>query len=191
MTARSTAQPYVRFEDFLEAEAKSDLKHEWLDGVVYAMGGGSLEHSRIATNLTALLKGALGGRCTVFNSDAMVYVRATNLATYPDASVVCGPVERQSVHRNGQLLGEALVNPSVLVEVLSPSTESYDRGEKFSHYMRLSSLQEYVLVWPEEFRLEVHRRPEGRGHWTVEAAGAGGLVTIGGTPLSVDDLYAP
>lgn len=186
----SPSAQYVAFEDFVAREQGSEIKHEWLDGVVYAMVGGSVEHGRLATRMTAALTAKLAGRCTVLSSDVMVYVRETNLATYPDGTVVCGPLDVQKVMRGGKVAGEAIVNPTVLVEVLSDSTESYDRGEKFAHYMRLASLKEYVLVSQRERRIEVLRRPESRGHWESAAAGAGEAVTIAGATLAVDEIYA-
>ncbi len=97
-----------------------------------------------------------------------------------------GPVESQKIERNGHVLGEALLNPTVLVEVLSETTEEYDRGEKFAHYMRIPSLREYVLVSQDTPRIEVFRRPE-RGHWIRQEARAGG--TIAGRTIHVDDIY--
>lgn len=178
---------YVTYEDFLDAERGRETKHEWLDGVVYAMGGGSLEHSRLAANLTALLKGALSA-CEVFQSDAMLFVRASKLSTYADVTIVCGPVESQKVERNGRVLGEALVNPTVIIEVLSDSTEAYDRGEKFAHYMTLHSLKEYVLVAQDTQRIEVFRRSE-RGHWKHDVARAGETVDVAGVAVPVDAVY--
>lgn len=92
MTSPS-AEPYVSFEDFLSAESSSETKHEWVDGVVYAMAGGSVEHGRLATKMTAALTLKLGGRCTVLSSDVMVYVRETDLATFPDGGVLCGAMD--------------------------------------------------------------------------------------------------
>lgn len=182
-------QPYVTFEDFVVSERDSASKHEWIDGVVYAMAGGSVEHGRLATNVTAALRAKLAGRCRVFSSDVMLYVRETNLATYPDGSVVCGALDVQQVLRNGKVIGEAITNPTLIVEVLSDSTESYDRGEKFAHYMRLSSLSEYVLVSQDERRVEIFRRPEGRGHWLREVMGEGETATLHGESVTVDGIY--
>lgn len=181
------APSYVSYEQYLEAEIAGDEKHEWHDGVVYAMAGGSLEHSRLAGNIHAVLKAALGG-CEVFQSDAMLFVRARQLSTYADVSVVCGPIESQKVERNGRVIGEALLNPTILVEVLSPSTEEYDRGEKFGHYMTLPSLRDYVLIAQESPRIEVFRRPA-QGHWVHVVARSGGHVEIGGKLVAVDDVY--
>jgi Uma2 family endonuclease len=165
-----TAESYVSYEDYLDAEQSSTTKHEWLDGIVYAMAGGSLEHSRVAANVTAALKSA-HANCEIFQSDAMLFVPATKLSTYADVAVVCGGVESQKVERNGRLLGEALLNPTVIVDVLSDSTE-YDRGEKFAHYMRIDALREYVFVSTKNAKVEVFRRPR-RGHWKRDEAGAG------------------
>lgn len=189
MTSGSSPEPYLSFEDFLAAEEAGDTKHEWLDGVVYAMAGGSVEHGRLATNMTAALRAKLAGRCTVLSSDVMLYVRETNLATYPDGSVVCGAVDVQKVVRNGKVIGEAITNPTVIVEVLSDSTESYDRGEKFAHYMRLGSLRAYVLVSQDVRRIEVFRRPAGRGHWQQEIAAQGQSVTLEDEIIRVDEVY--
>jgi Uma2 family endonuclease len=181
------ADPYVTYEDYLAAEQAGTAKHEWLDGVVYAMAGGSLEHSRLAGNMHAALKNAFAA-CEVFQSDAMLFVRASALSTYADVTLVCGPVEAQKVERNKKVIGEALINPTVIVEVLSDSTEPYDRGEKFAHYMLFPSLKEYVLVSQDQPRIEVFRRPA-RGHWTREQAGVGETVVIHGKPIVVDEIY--
>jgi Uma2 family endonuclease len=190
MVDGSSPQPYVSFEDYVAQEQGSEVKHEWLDGVVYAMAGGTVEHGRLATKVTAALTAKLAGRCTVLSSDVMVYVRETNLATYPDGSVVCGPIDAQQVVRNGKVVGEAITNPTVLIEVLSDSTESYDRGEKFAHYMRLASLKQYVLVSQRERRIEVLRRPSARGHWERAVGEAGGTIGVQDVTLAVDDIYA-
>lgn len=182
-----TAEPLVSYEEYLAAESSGTTKHEWLDGVVYAMAGGSLEHSRLAGNVHTALKLAFPG-CEVFQSDAMLFVRATGLSTYADVTLVCGPVEAQKVERNRKVLGEALVSPTVVVEVLSESTESYDRGEKFTHYMAIASLREYVLVSQHPPCVEVFRRPA-RGHWASEKAGPGESIVIHGARVEVDTLY--
>jgi Uma2 family endonuclease len=183
----SIAPSFVSYEDFLAAEQHSETKHEWLDGVVYAMAGGSIEHSRLANRIATALTNALD-TCEVHQSDAMTFVRATQLSTYADVAVVCGPVEVQKIEREGRVLGEALLNPTILVEVLSDSTEEYDRGEKFAHYMRIPSLREYVLVSQESPKIEVFRRPE-RGHWVREEARPGEVISIGGCKIRVDDIY--
>jgi hypothetical protein len=118
--------------------------------------------------------------------------------------VVCGPLETITVKRNGKSLGEGVTNPVVIIEVLSESTERYDREEKFGYFRALPSLQEYVLVSQDDKAIEVFRRPapsspgrgstpasmpEPRDHWTCERAGSGGVVTIHGCPIEVDAVY--
>lgn len=98
---------------------------------------------------------------------------------------MCGPLATYRVAK----LGEAIINPTILVEVLSESTEKYDRGEKFAHYMKIASLEAYVLLAQDERRIEVFRRPD-RGHWTFEAATAGESLTLRSRALSVDAVYA-
>ncbi len=187
--AQSSPQPHVAFDDFVAAERDSDTRHEWLDGIVYAMAGGTIEHGRLAANILAGLRTTLPRACQVYSSDVLVYVRETRLATYPDCSVVCGKPEVEQVVRGGKVLGEALTNPTIVVEVLSDSTESYDRGEKFAHYMRLPSLEAYVVVSQAARRVEIFRPPSDKGHWSCENVVSGASFTLGGEALSVDDIY--
>ena len=128
--------------------------------------------------------------CEVFASDTMLYVNEANLSTYADASVVCGPVLTMVAKKNGKSLGEAVINPTIIVEVLSESTERYDRDGKFGAYSQLPSLQEYVLVTQDERRVEVFRRPAAGADWTCEVGRSGGAVTIHGASIEVDSIYA-
>lgn len=139
----SVATRRVRYtlEEYLQLEAYANVRHEFLDGEILAMAGGTPEHGATAMRVAAALVTQLRGRpCTVYSSDVRIRVAATGLDTYPDLSVVCGPEQRDVDDRN------ALVNPIVLVEVLSPSTEDYDRGEKLEHYKQIPSLREVVLI---------------------------------------------
>lgn len=180
----------VSYEDYLAAEETSDIKHEWLDGLVYDMSRGTPEHARLTVNVAAALRTALKGTCAVYSSDAMLFVRETSLSTYADVSATCGSVETHRVVKNGRALGEAITNPTLVVEVLSEATEDYDRGEKFGHYMRIPALKEYVLVSQDEPRVEVFRRPDGGGHWQHEVATAGQTIVLHGCAILVDDIYA-
>lgn len=181
----SAPVPFISYEEYLALEATADVKHEWLNGIIYAMSGGTPSHARIATNLTAKLHAALAGkRCAAFNSDLRIRVRETGLATYPDVSVVCGSMETDPKDEN------ATTNPTLLVEVLSETTEAYDRGEKFAHYRRIPSLREYVLVGQTEPRVEVFRRnPDDT--WTLYEF-TGGLVRLQSIDVAVPlaDIYA-
>lgn len=174
----------MTYAEYLAAEEASDVKHEYLRGEVFAMAGGTLEHSRLAVNMAGELRNVLAGRrCVVFNSDARLRIAATDRATYPDVMVVCGHVERAADDP------EAIANPVVIVEVLSDSTEADDRGEKFAHYRRLASLREYILVSQRGPRIEVFHR-EG-DHWTFNEFGPGDsarLLAIEAA-LSVEAVY--
>lgn len=149
------------------------------------MAGGTIEHGRLASRCDHLLRLALGDRaCEVFSSDTNVRIEASNRTTYADLLVVCGRLERSPMDP------EAVVNPTVIVEVLSSSTEAYDRGEKFRHYRRLASLREYVLVSQHEPLVEVWRR-DGDA-WRFAEHGPGTSVELASLEavVSVDALYA-
>lgn len=149
------ARQLFTFRDYVDLEEDSTVKHEFLDGWVWAMAGGTPDHTAIAVNVSTLLNNQLRGRsCRVFGSDLRVRVRATGLSTYPDVSVVCGKLEMDPEDPKGH----TVLNPQVVVEVLSPSTETYDRGEKLEHYQQISSLCEVVLVAHDERRVDVWRR---------------------------------
>lgn len=149
------------YADYLAREQASAVKHEYLDGEIYAMAGGTPEHGLICANVIGELRAQLRGKpCRVYTSDVRVRVQATGLATYPDVSVACGPREVDPEDRN------AIVNPIVLVEVLSSSTETYDREEKFAHYRRIPSLREYLLVSQAEPHIHHYRRNDD-GTWTL------------------------
>jgi Uma2 family endonuclease len=176
---RYTFAEYVRLEEF------SNVKHEYLAGEIYAMAGGTPDHAALAMNLGAALVGRLGERpCRVFSSDLRVRVLATGLASYPDVSVVCGPLERDPEDRN------TVTNPLLVCEVLSDSTEDYDRGEKLDHFKRIVSLQECVLVSHRVPQVSVWRRGVD-GAWSQEVAGAGGIARLEsvGSEIPVDEIY--
>lgn len=174
------------FVDYLQLEEDSGVKHEFLDGVAWAMAGGSPDHAAIAGNITTLLNIALRDKqCRVFSSDLRIRVKATGLSTYPDVSVICGSLELDPEDRKGH----TVLNPRLLVEVLSPSTEQYDRGEKLAHYKQIQSLDEIVLVAHDERRLEIWRR-EGPT-WTLRVARGTEAAELErlGCSLPLDDVY--
>lgn len=181
-TARRLHYSYAQY---LDALAMSELKLEFYDGDIFAMAGGTPEHGLLAAGLTVLLGNQLPAGCRLLTSDVKVRVRATGLATFPDLSVVCGELQRDPDDAN------AITNPALIVEVLSPSTEDYDRGEKASHYRQLPSLQAVLLVSHAERRLTVLRR-EG-ADWRVTEHRDGEEVELA-TPslrLAVRDVYRP
>ena len=148
------------------------------------MSGGSIAHDELAARIVAALGRQLGDRCRVFGSDLRVRVSETGLATYPDVIVICAPIERDPEHR------ETVTNPIVLVEVLSESTERYDRRDKMYHYRRIASLRAYVLVSQKEPRLEVYRRnPDDT--WTLFDVRAPGSIELEalGCQLDVEAIH--
>jgi Uma2 family endonuclease len=157
-----------------------------LDGWVWAMAGGSPAHAAMAVNVSTMLSTQLRNRpCRVFGADLRIRVLATGLGTYPDVSVVCGKLELDPEDPKGH----TVVNPRVVVEVTSPSTVEYDRGEKLEHYQRIDSLEEVVIVSHDERRVDVWRRSEAR-QWELETArdGAVRLRSID-CELPLDDVY--
>lgn len=155
------AQPRLSPEQYLEIERPAEFKSEYYNGHMYAMPGGSYKHARVIANLTATLyPGLKGGPCTVSSSDLRLRVTPNGLYTYPDMTVVCGAPQ----FVDGQK--DTLVNPVLIAEVLSPSTEAYDRGWKFSQYRKIESLQAYALVSQTEPRIEVFRR-QPSGDWLL------------------------
>ena len=183
------ATAYVTLEDYFESEVSAEReapKHEWFDGVVYAMSRGTPEHARLAFRAGRALANALPATCEVYSGDLMLFVESVNLSTYADVSVVCGALETKTVRKNGKSLGTAVLNPIILVEILSESTERYDRDGKFQAYKRIASLEEYVLVSQDERKIEIFRRSTGfRG----DTATSGESFLVHGVALSVDDIY--
>ena len=150
---------YLAFE-----RAQTDARHEYLNGEIIAMSGASLVHNIIVSNLVIILGIQMRGRsCNVFASDMRVKIPATGLYTYPDIAALCGALALEDD------VADTLLNPSVIVEVLSPSTEAYDRGAKFAHYQRIESLHAYVLVAQDRPRIEIFLRRED-GDWLYSVA---------------------
>src|SRR5664279_3651773 len=140
-------------EEYLDIERKSEIRSEYIDGQMVAMSGGSERHALIAINLQGEIWSQMKGRpCKVYPSDMRVKVSPTGMYTYPDVSALCGKAEFEDGHT------DTLLNPTVIIEVLSDSTELYDRGKKFAHYRRIDSLREYVLVSQNKIRVEHYRR---------------------------------
>ncbi len=182
---KGALRPRYTFEEYLDIETRSAaIKHEYVAGEVYAMAGGSVEHSALATTLSGLLLAHLrGGPCRPHGSDLRIRIESEDVATYADVSVVCDPVERAADSATHVL------NPRVVVEVLSPSTARYDREQKRLYYQQIPSLQEYVLVAQDRRRVEVwHRVDAGWSHGFADAGQSTRLPSID-FELSVDELY--
>src|SRR5438105_11912 len=145
----SLTEGFFTAEQYLALEREADYKSEYVNGQIYAMSGASREHNLIAFNLITALGTQLRGRpCEGYGGDMRVKVSPTGMYTYPDVSVVCG----EPHFDDAQL--DTLTNPTVIIEVLSPSTELFDRGGKFAHYRTLQSLSDYVLVAQDKMQVE-------------------------------------
>lgn len=167
------------YDEYVAFDAASQEKHEYCQGVILAMAGGTPEHSLLKSNLGRHVGNALDGRpCRAFDADLRTLVEVADFATYPDLSVVCGPFQRSPRDPN------ALTNPTVLFEVLSRSTAAYDLGEKFDRYALLPTLQEYVVVDTERVSVRVFRR-DGVS-WVLDRYGPGDTVEL----RSVDARFA-
>ena len=173
--------------DYLAFErAQTGIKHEYLNGEITAMVGASVAHNLISVNVLTALRTQMRGRpCNVFSGDMRVKVSATGLYTYPDVSALCG--ERQLEDD----MFDTLLNPSVIIEILSPSTEAYDRGIKFAHYQRIASLQVYILIAQDRRRIEIYRRQESDNWLYAAAEGADARVDLDviGCNLTAAEVY--
>jgi len=176
----------MSYAEYLAAEALSEVRHEFLNGEVWEMSGGTPEHAALAAAVSGELRNALRGKpCRVYSSDLRIRIPETGLSTYPDVAVVCGQLATAADDE------QAAVNPVVLVEVLSPTTEGYDRGAKAAHYRRIAALREYVLVSQSQPHIEVHRRTES-GRWELLEARPGETIELAslGVGLDVSAVYA-
>lgn len=172
-------RPRMSYPEYLDLEARSAEKHEFLRGEVWAMAGGTREHALYAMNFLRRLGSALEGRpCSPYGSDLRVRIDETDRTTYPDGLVICGPSAFSPVDPL------AVTNPLLILEVTSDSSEADDRGAKFAHYRRLPSLRDYVLVSHREPRIEVYRRAE--GFWAMTDAVAGQRIVLPSLEVSLD-----
>lgn len=185
MTAQP--KPYISEEMYLQRERTSLEKCEYYDGGVYAMAGASEQHNLIAMNVAALLHAHLRGRsCRTYPSDMRVKVMKTGLYTYPDFTIVCGQSQFIDPEKR-----DTLVNPTVIIEILSPSTERYDRGLKFQHYRTIETLQEYILIAQDKHHIERFTRQENNEWVLSEAIGIESSIPIASIQarLHLEDVY--
>ncbi len=152
---------YFSPEEYLEWEAHQEIKHEYINGEVFAMTGGTLSHNAIAVNLTTALKNSLRrGPCRVYMADAKLGISESGPFHYPDVMVTCDERDRDA--------RQVIYHPCLIVEVLSPTTEGYDRGKKFINYRRIDTLREYILISAEEIQIECFRL-NNQGRWELES----------------------
>ena len=149
----SDPRPRISPEEYLALERQAETKSEYLDGEIFAMTGASRKHNRLSVNLTVALDSQLRDKgCEVYANQMRVKVSVTGLYTYPDVIVVCGEPQFEDAEV------DTLLNPTLIIEVLSKSTEDYDRGTKFLHYRALPSLREYILIAQNRIHVEHHLR---------------------------------
>jgi Uma2 family endonuclease len=152
--------PRMSEAQYLEFELGSDAKHEFFNGEIFAMAGASEEHSSIAGSVSAhLYPQVRKNGCKVHSSDMRLKILATGFFTYPDISIYCGELKFTGDRP------DTLTNPTIIIEILSPSTELHDRNAKFRQYQQIPSLKEYVLVSQDEPRIERYLREEGKKTW--------------------------
>lgn len=184
MTVQS--KPYLTPQEYLALERSAEYKSEYVDGEMVAMSGATREHVLIVLNLASGLKRQLQQRpCEIYVADLRIQVSATGLYTYPDIAVACGEPRFEDEHR------DTLLNPLLIVEVLSPSTESYDRGRKFEQYRALESLQEYLLVSQDQPRVEQFIRQDGNVWLFKDIAGLEQTVSFASIQcdISLSEIY--
>jgi len=181
------AKTKLTVAEYLAIERRAEFKSEFYDGEMFAMAGASRQHNVINENLSGELFSRLkGGPCRTLSRDQRLKIDRTGLYCYPDLVIVCGPPEYAGEDP------DTLVNPRVIVEVLSDSTERYDRTTKFRHYQQLASVQEYVLVTPDEPLCERFSR-QANGLWAVESyVGLEATLDLKSVPVQVplSDIYA-
>lgn len=189
------------FEDYLNIERNSTVRHEFIDGEIYAMAGGTPEHGALAIRATRLVEQSLGS-CLGLSSDVRIHIQFRGIVTYPDVSFVCGKVQKSTIDT------DAIINPTLIIEVTSKTTESYDRTEKLLAYQTIPSLRAVIFVSHREHRVTVVERelvrsemaesPSSRGgpqavsNWETREYLAGQTAQVNSpvVKLNVDDLYS-
>lgn len=177
---------YITSEEYLALERKAENKSEYFDGEIFAMAGASPAHVLIVTNVVSELRRQLKQRpCTVYSTDLRLQISQTGLFTYPDVMVVCGK-PRFNDDQN-----DTLLNPILIIEVLSDSTKDYDRGEKFEHYRSLETFKEYVLVAQDKYHVE-HFTKQADNRWLLVETNQVGdtiLLTLVDCELALAEIY--
>ena len=185
-----TAQPQKIFsqDEYLEMEREADYKSEYFQGEIFAMAGAGLNHNRITENISIDIGSFLKGKsCKSYSSDLRIHIPVNGLYTYPDFLIICGKNEYLDARK------DTVLNPTVIVEVLSKSTSAYDRGEKFHFYRSIPSLKEYVLIDSSSIAAEVFRKSD-EGVWFLasEAYNISEAIELGSIDLklNLNDIYA-
>ena len=177
---------YVTPEEYLAAERAAEFRSEYYRGEVFAMFGASYNHNIIATNLLGLLYNVRQKGCRAFGSDLRLHIPLNRLYTYPDVTVICGSPEFLDQQH------DTVLNPSIIFEILSPSTENHDRGKKFMLYRSIPTLKEYILIGSHHHLIEKYAR-HADNHWVFTAyKQPEAVIALGGLDfnLSVQEIYS-
>ena len=181
--------PSLSVEEYLRQEIETDTKYEYHDGKIYSLAGGTLNHGIISRNICFEIGTELEKKkanCLPFNSDVKLHIERINSYVYPDCMVICGEIEKAPSNKN------AVVNPVLIIEVLSESTASYDRGDKFYFYRQIPSFKEYVLIEQSKHVVDVHFKGEGSDFWKITRfEGLDKIVELEsiGVEISMERLY--
>ena len=184
MTAVREHFPRFTPEEYFAWEEQQLERHEYIDGEVYAMNGGTINHSEVALNFGSLLKSHLrGSGCKILNSNARVNILASSHYVYPDVSVTC--------HEQDRTATKFISHPCLIVEVLSPSTAAYDRGDKFTMYRRSPSLQEYMMIDANKIAIDIYHKNDS-GRWEIINYRAGEMVELASIDLTfpIEQMFA-
>ncbi len=156
--------PDITVEEYIRMEQETNTKHEYHDGEVFALAGGTINHGLLCGNAYAEIRNKLSkndNKCIPFTSEVKIYIEKRNSYLYPDCMVICGDIEKSKEESN------AVTNPVLIVEVLSRSTAEYDRGDKFYFYRQLSSFKEYVLIEQDRYVVDVHYKSKNSDLWRI------------------------
>ena len=156
--------PRLSVQEYIQQEVASDTKYEYHNGKIFALAGGTLNHGLISGNIYSEMRNGFKdnhSKCLPFNSDVKLYIKATNSYVYPDSMVICGEIEQSSEDEN------SVVNPVLIVEVLSKSTAEYDRGDKFHLYRKIPTFKEYVLIEQKKYVVDVHYKNDNSDLWRI------------------------
>lgn len=156
--------PRLSVEEYIQYEIETGQRHEYHDGLIYALAGGTIEHALIIGNVYSELRNSLrkkGSNCKPITNDAKLHIKKENKFVYPDTMVICGEFDRSNASK------DAVTNPILIVEVLSKSTSDYDRGDKFYFYRQIPSLQEYILIDQSRYLVEIYYKKEKSDLWRI------------------------
>jgi len=182
-----TQTSYISINEYLIAERSAAAKHEYFKGEIFAMSGASFRHNKITTNLNRAILPYLGsGDCEMFGSDLRVHIPENTLFAYPDSIIICGKPEFLDEHF------DTVTNPSVIIEILSPSSKDYDRGTKFTLYRSIPALQEYILIDSESVSIEIFSQSQQKTWFLEEFKSVGDSFSIKaiGVNIRLSQIYS-